>query len=92
MARQKKLTEDQIEQLDSYASDFVIASEELRDYLNDIITKSNDGYVIVNAIKTQLENLEDTISKLSDVVEANNWEMYDDIDIEDDGSEEVGDE
>jgi len=26
------------------------------------------------------------------VVEANNWEMYDDIDIEDDGSEEVGDE
>lgn len=88
MARQKKLTEDQIEQLDSYASDFVIASEELRDYLNDIITKSNDGYVIVNAIKAQLEGLEDTISKLSEVVETNNWEVYDNIDIEDDGSSE----
>jgi hypothetical protein len=92
MARQKKLTEDQIEQLDSYASDFVIASEELRDYLNDIITKSNDGYVIVNAIKTQLENLEDTISKLSDVVETNNWEVYDNIDIEDDGSDDEDEE
>ena len=92
MARQKKLTEDQIEQLDSYASDFVIASEELRDYLNDIITKSNDGYVIVNAIKAQLENLEDTISKLSDVVETNNWEVYDNIDIEDDGSDDDDEE
>jgi len=92
MARQKKLTEDQIEQLDSYASDFVIASEELRDYLNDIITKSNDGYVIVNAIKTQLETLEDTISKLSDVVETNNWEVYDNIDIEDDGSDDEDEE
>lgn len=92
MARQKKLTEDQIEQLDSYASDFVIASEELRDYLNDIITKSNDGYVIVNAIKAQLENLEDTISKLSDVVETNNWEVYDNIDIEDDGSDDEDEE
>jgi ribosomal protein S13 len=92
MARQKKLTEDQIEQLDSYASDFVIASEELRDYLNDIITKSNDGYVIVNAIKAQLETLEDTISKLSDVVETNNWEVYDNIDIEDDGSDDEDEE
>jgi hypothetical protein len=92
MARQKKLTEDQIEQLDSYASDFVIASEELRDYLNDIIKKSNDGYVIVNAIKAQLEGLEDTISKLSEVVETNNWEVYDNIDIEDDGSDDEDEE
>lgn len=92
MARQKKLTEDQIEQLDSYASDFVIASEELRDYLNDIVKKSNDGYVIVNAIKAQLEGLEDTISKLSEVVETNNWEVYDNIDIEDDGSDDEDEE
>lgn len=82
MARQKKLTEDQIEQLDYLCSDFIIASEEVREYLNDIITKSNDGHVIVNAIKAQMETLEDTISKLSEVVETNNWEVYDDIDVE----------
>lgn len=94
MARQKKLTEDQIEQLDSYASDYVLASEELRFYLNDIISKSNDGYVIVNAIKAQLEGLEDTISKLSEVVETNTWEVYDNIDIDDsdEGDSDLGDE
>jgi hypothetical protein len=92
MARQKKLTEDQIEQLDYLCSDFIIASEELREYLNDIITKSNDGYTIVNAIKTQMDALEDTVSKLSEVVETNNWEVYDNIDIEDDGSEDEDDE
>jgi repressor of nif and glnA expression len=93
MARQKKLTEDQIEQLDSYTSDFVIASEELRAYLNDIIAKSNDGYVIVNAIKLQMEGLEDIISKLSEVVETNKWELYDNIDIDDsDEGDDVDDE
>lgn len=83
MARQKKLTQDQIEQLDYLCNDFIIASEELREYLNDIIIKSNDGYVIVNAIKGQMDTLKDTISKLSEVVETNNWEVYDNIDIDD---------
>ena len=88
MARQKKLTEDQLDQLDTYCNDFIGASDELRSYLNDIITKSNDGYVIVNAIKAQMESLEETISKLSEVVETNNWEMYDNIDIEEEGDDE----
>lgn len=88
MARQKKLTEDQLDQLDTYCNDFIGASDELRSYLNDIITKSNDGYVIVNAIKAQMETLEETISKLSEVVESNNWEMYDNIDIEEEGDDE----
>lgn len=88
MARQKKLTEDQLDQLDTYCNDFIGASDELRSYLNDIITKSNDGYVIVNAIKAQMETLEETISKLSEVVESNNWELYDNIDIEDDEDDE----
>lgn len=88
MARQKKLTEDQLDQLDTYCNDFIGASDELRNYLNDIITKSNDGYVIVNAIKAQMESLEETISKLSEVVETNNWEMYDNIDIEEEGDDE----
>lgn len=83
MARQKKLTQDQIEQLDYLCNDFIIASEELHEYINDIIIKSNDGYVIVNAIKGQMETLKDTISKLSEVVETNNWEVYDNIDIDD---------
>lgn len=88
MARQKKLTEDQLDQLDTYCNDFIGASDELRSYLNDIITKSNDGYIIVNAIKAQMETLEETISKLSEVVESNNWELYDNIDIEEDGDDE----
>ena len=88
MARQKKLTEDQLDQLDTYCNDFIGASDELRSYLNDIITKSNDGYIIVNAIKAQMETLEETISKLSEVVESNNWELYDNIDIEDDEDDE----
>ena len=88
MARQKKLTEDQLDQLDTYCNDFIGASDELRSYLNDIITKSNDGYVIVNAIKAQMETLEETISKLSEVVESNNWELYDNIDIEEEGDDE----
>ena len=88
MARQKKLTEDQLDQLDTYCNDCIGASDELRNYLNDIITKSNDGYVIVNAIKAQMESLEETISKLSEVVESNNWEMYDNIDIEEEGDDE----
>ena len=88
MERQKKLTEDQLDQLDTYCNDFIGASDELRSYLNDIITKSNDGYVIVNAIKAQMETLEETISKLSEVVESNNWELYDNIDIEDDEDDE----
>ena len=88
MARQKKLTEDQLDQLDTYCNDFIGASDELRNYLNDIITKSNDGYVIVNAIKAQMESLEETISKLSEVVESNNWEMYDNIDIEEEDDDE----
>ena len=88
MARQKKLTEDQLDQLDTYCNDFIGASDELRSYLNDIITKSNDGYVIVNAIKAQMETLEETISKLSEVVESNNWEMYDNIDIEEEDDDE----
>lgn len=88
MARQKKITEDQLDQLDTYCNDFIGASDELRSYLNDIITKSNDGYIIVNAIKEQMSNLEETISKLSEVVGTNNWELYDNIDIEDDGSDE----
>lgn len=83
MARQKKLTDDQIEQLDYYCNDFVSASDDLRSYLNDIINKSNGGYAIVNAIKIQLENIEDTIKKLPEVADTNNWEVYDDIDIED---------
>lgn len=88
MARQKKITEDQLDQLDTYCNDFIGASDELRNYLNDIITKSNDGYIIVNAIKAQMETLEETISKLSEVVETNNWELYDNIDIEEDGDDE----
>lgn len=88
MARQKKLTEDQLDELDTYCNDFISASDELRSYLNDIITKSNDGFIIVNAIKVQMENLEETISKLSEVVESNNWEVYDNIDIEDNGDDD----
>ena len=88
MARQKKITEDQLDQLDTYCNDFIGASDELRNYLNDIITKSNDGFIIVNAIKEQMSNLEETISKLSEVVETNNWELYDNIDIEDEDIDE----
>lgn len=88
MARQKKITEDQLDQLDTYCNDFIGASDELRNYLNDIITKSNDGFIIVNAIKEQMSNLEETIAKLSEVVETNNWELYDNIDIEDEDIDE----
>lgn len=88
MARQKKPTQDQLDQLDIYCNDYIGASDELRSYLNDIISKSNDGYVIVNAIKAQMESLEETIIKLSQVVERNNWEVYDNIDIDDSGDDE----
>jgi hypothetical protein len=83
MARIKRLTDDQYEQLDIYCNDLVIASEELRNYLNDVISKSNHGYIIVNAIKKQMEKLEETIAKLPDVVMSNNWEVYDNIDVDD---------
>lgn len=88
MARQKKPTQDQLDQLDIYCNDYIGASDELRSYLNDIISKSNDGHVIVNAIKAQMESLEETIIKLSQVVERNNWEVYDNIDIDDSGDDE----
>ena len=84
MARQKKLTDDQIEQLRVYCDDLVTSSDELRSYLNDIFNKSTYGYVVVNALIKQLEHIEEVIQKLPDTADTNNWELYDDMDIYED--------
>lgn len=78
MAKSKVLTQDQLDQLDTFCSNFIESGDELKTYLEEVISKRNDGYGIVRSIREQITTLQDKIFKLSQVVETNNWDELDD--------------
>lgn len=81
MAKSKVLTQDQLDQLDTFCSNFIESGDELKTYLEEVISKRNDGYSVVYAIREQVSKLQDKIFKLSQVAESNTWD-----DLEDEGS------
>ena len=84
MAKSKVLTQDQLDQLDTFCSNFIESGDELKTYLEEVISKRNDGYGIVRSIREQITTLQDKIFKLSQVVETNNWDELDDDEEEGD--------
>ena len=97
MARSKKLTQDQLDHLDTLCEDYIIAGDDLKAYLEEIITKRNDGYVVIKTLNTLMDKLQDKISKLSEVAETGDWDsllddyegnmLYDEDDGNDDDDE-----
>lgn len=78
MAKNKKLTQDQLDQLDGLCEDYIIAGDELMSYIDEVISKRNDGYSVVTALKKTIINLQEKISKLTDVAESNDWDSLGD--------------
>lgn len=74
MAKNKKLTQDQLDQLDGLCEDFIVAGDDLMSYIDEVISKRNDGYSVVTALKKTIVNLQEKISKLTDVAESNDWD------------------
>jgi len=97
MAKNKKLTQDQLDQLDGLCEDFIVAGDDLMAYMDEVISKSNDGYSTVTALKKTINNLQEKIGKLTDVAESNDWDslsddyennfLYDEDDGDDDDDE-----
>ena len=90
MAKSKNLTQDQLDHLDTFCNDFISAGEDLKTYLDEVISKRNDGYSIVAALKEKISEVQIKVSKLSDVAESNKWDLLidDDEEIEIDFSDE----
>lgn len=82
MAKSKRLTEDQLTSLDLFCNDYCIASDELINYIDEVISKKNDGYIIVSKLKESIKELQEKICKLADAAESNDWSSLED---EDDG-------
>ena len=80
MARSKKLTEDQLNTLDMFCNDYCTAGDDLINYIDEVIGKKNDGYIIVAGLKDSIKQLQNKISILADVAENNNWELLEDED------------
>lgn len=93
MAKSKKLTEDQLNTLDMFCNDYCLASDDLINYIDEVIGKKNDGYIIVSKLKESIKELQEKIGKLVDVAETNDWELLEDedeeyIDPDDDDSDD----
>jgi len=94
MARSKKLTQDQLDQLDTLCEDYIIAGDDLKAYLEEIITKRSDGYVVIKTLNTLINKLQDKISTLSEIAESGDWDsLLDDYEghityDEDDGNDD----
>ena len=86
MTNNKVLTQDQIDQLDTFTADFIESGDDLKLYLEEIISKRNPGHGIVGSLCAQITTLQGKIYKLSHVAELNNWEVLADEEV-DDGSD-----
>lgn len=91
MAKSKVLTQDQLDQLDTFCSDFIEAGDELKTYLEEVISKRNDGYSVVVSLREQITTLQDKIYKLSNIAENNKWELLEDEDGSDYTDHSYGD-